>query len=219
MSRIFTPELGRRRFLVGSLVAAGGLVLPVVANAQSSRVPTPAQTEGPFYPTRFPADTDNDLVQVRGMEARAQGTVTHLTGRILDQDGKPIANARVEIWQCDQNGNYIHPEGASGKGKRDRAFQGFGAVTSDAEGNYRFRTIKPVPYSGRTPHIHFQVVAGRTRLVTQMYIADEPLNARDGVYRGIRDPKQRDAVTVKFDPANGVEHGAVAGTFDIVMRV
>ncbi len=218
MTRIPTPELGRRRFVASSLAAAGMLLLPRKADAQAKRVATPAQTEGPFCPTKFPADIDNDLVQIRGADARAEGIVTHITGRILGRDGKPIANARVEIWQCDQRGNYIHPEGGSGKGARDRAFQGFGSAISNADGMYRFRTIRPVAYPGRTPHIHFSVAAGRTKLVTQMYVAGEPLNAGDGLYRSLRDAKQREAVTVRLDPANGVEDGALAGEFDLVMR-
>src|SRR5829696_1285856 len=89
---------------------------------------------------------------------------------------------------------------------------------SDADGAYRFRTIKPVPYPGRTPHIHFAIQApGGRELVTQMYVAGEPLNARDGLYQAIRDPRQRAAVTVRLEPANGIEAGALAGQFDITL--
>jgi len=85
-------------------------------------------------------------------------------------------------------------------------------------GGFAFRTIRPVAYSGRTPHIHFAVKAPQGReLVTQMYVAGEPLNGRDGVYAGIRDPRQREAVTVALAPGNGVESGALVGTFDIVL--
>jgi protocatechuate 3,4-dioxygenase, beta subunit len=220
MSLILTPEIGRRRFILGGVAAglasAGGLALPSRAGAQQ-RVPTPAQTEGPFYPTQFPSDTDNDLVVVRGVAARAQGIVTHIRGRVLAADGRPIAGAQVEIWQCDAGGRYLHP-GSEGRRPRDTAFQGFGRAVSDADGSYMFRTIRPVAYAGRTPHIHFAVAAGGARLVTQMYVAGEPLNARDGLYASLRDRRQRDAVTVRLVPANGIEAGALAGAFDIVMR-
>ena len=89
---------------------------------------------------------------------------------------------------------------------------------SDASGSYAFRTIKPVAYPGRTPHIHFAITApGRAPLITQMYVAGEPLNARDGILNGIADRRQRDSVIVKLEPGDGIEAQALAGTFDIVL--
>jgi protocatechuate 3,4-dioxygenase beta subunit len=216
MSFVATPQLGRRRFIVSGL-ATTTLLLPHRLLAQTGLVATPAQTAGPFYPTTFPSDVDNDLVVKRGSDARAEGTVTHVMGRVLGLDGRPVAGATVEIWQCDARGRYLHP-GDTGRQPRDSAFQGFGRAVSGADGGYRFRTVRPVPYPGRTPHIHFAVAApGRRELVTQMYVAGEPLNERDGLYRSIRDPRERAAVTVRLDQANGVEAGALAGTFDIVL--
>ena len=216
MTFVTTPRLGRRRFVLGGL--AGALTLPGGAFAQAAGlVPTPAQTTGPYYPVTFPSDVDSDLVVLRGAEARAEGVVTHVMGRVLGVDGRPIQGATVEIWQCDARGRYLHPGDTSG-GLRDSAFQGFGRAVSGADGAYRFRTIRPVPYPGRTPHIHFAVTApGRRELVTQMYVAGEPLNERDGLYRSIRDPRQRAALTVRLEEANGVEAGALAGAFDIVL--
>lgn len=213
-----TPALGRRRFLAGSFVTAGSLILPAGLYAQSDRlIATPRQTTGPFYPTQFPADVDNDLVLLRGAAARAEGIVTHIAGRVLGLDGRPIPNATVEIWQCDARGRYLHPSDTGGR-PRDSAFQGFGRVTSDPGGAYAFRTIRPVPYPGRTPHIHFAVAApGRRELVTQMYVAGEPANERDGLYRSLRDARERDAVTVRLEPANGIETAALAGSFDLVL--
>ena len=180
-------------------------------------MPTPRQTEGPFYPVKFPPDVDGDLVVLRGSAAKAEGVVAHVMGRVLGLDGRPVAGATVEIWQCDARGRYLHP-GDTGRQPRDSAFQGFGRAVSGADGAYRFRTVRPVPYPGRTPHIHFAVAAsGRREFVTQMYVAGEPLNERDGLYRSIRDPRQRAVVTVRLDQANGVEAGALAGTFDIVL--
>ena len=219
MRSILTPQLGRRRFIVTGLAAGGALVLPSRLLAQAAGlVRTPAQTTGPFYPTAFPPDVDGDLVVLRGSEARAEGTVTHVMGRVLGLDGKPIPDATVEIWQCDARGRYLHPGDDSGTRARDSAFQGYGRAVSGGDGAYRFRTIRPVPYPGRTPHIHFAVTApGRRELVTQMYVAGEPLNERDGLYRSIRDPRQRAAVTVRLEEADGVEPGALAGAFDIVL--
>ena len=218
MALPITPQLGRRRFVAGSLVTAGSLILPGRPFAQgASLVPTPAQTAGPFYPVRFPADVDGDLVVLRGSEARARGVVTHVSGRVRGLDGAPIEGATVEIWQCDAGGRYLHP-GDRGSRPRDSAFQGYGRAVSGSDGAYQFRTIRPVPYPGRTPHIHFAVAApGRRELVTQMYVAGEPLNERDGLYRSIRDPRQRAAVTVRLDPAGGIEPGALAGSFDLVL--
>ncbi|MDJ1159699.1 protocatechuate 3,4-dioxygenase [Chelatococcus sp. SYSU_G07232] len=222
MTLVITPQIGRRRFLAGGLTATGALLLPTRLFAQAGQgglVATPAQTAGPFYPTTLPADIDNDLVVLRGSDARAEGVVAHVMGRVLGLDGRPIAGAEVEIWQCDAHGRYLHP-GSVGSRPRDTAFQGYGRSTTAGDGTYRFRTIRPVPYAGRTPHIHFAVTApGRPPLVTQMYVAGEPQNAADFVYRGIRDPRQREAVTVPLEPANGIEAGALAGRFDIVLGV
>lgn len=218
MDLIATPPMGRRRFVLSGLAATGALILPGALSAQQAAlVATPRQSAGPFYPVKFPPDIDSDLVVLRGSAARAEGTVTHVMGRVLGLDGKPIPNATVEIWQCDARGRYIHP-GDTGGRPRDRAFQGYGRTVSDADGAYRFRTIKPVPYSGRTPHIHFAVRApGRRELITQMYVAGEPQNEGDFLYRSIRDPRQRAAVTVRLDPANGIEDRALAGSFDLVL--
>jgi protocatechuate 3,4-dioxygenase, beta subunit len=217
MTLIATPAMGRRRFIAGGLAAAGGLVLPTRLFAQpAGLMATPQQTTGPFYPVQFPPDVDNDLVVLRGSAAKAEGTVTHVMGRVLGLDGRPIAGAQIEIWQCDSRGRYLHP-GDTGGRPRDSAFQGFGRTVSGPDGAYRFRTIRPVPYSGRTPHIHFAVAApGRRDLVTQMYVAGEPQNERDGLYRSLG-PRQRQAVTVRLESAGGVEAGALAGSFDIVL--
>jgi len=179
---------------------------------------TPAQTEGPFYPTGFPADSDNDLVQVRGQAAHAMGTVLHLQGRVLDATGKPLDGALVEIWQCDSQGLYDHPR-QPGRERRDAAFQGYGKVLTDAQSSYRFRTLKPVAYPGRTPHIHLKVAtADGRRLTTQFYLAGDPLNDRDFVYReAARDPRRRERIDMRLEPANGLEPGAFAAAMDIVI--
>jgi protocatechuate 3,4-dioxygenase beta subunit len=213
MKEMFTMIPTRRLMLSG---AASSLVLVALAprvRAESLTV-TPQQTEGPFYPVAIPEDADNDLVKVAGKSGDAKGTIAYVAGRVLDRNGRPIPGATVEIWQCDHQGRYMHP---GDSGPRDESFQGFGRMATDGNGGYRFRTIRPVPYTGRTPHIHFAVLApGRKRLVTQMYVAGEAQNERDFIYRSL-DPAARRAVTVALAPRSGAEAGALAGTFDLVL--
>lgn len=173
-------------------------------------VPTPQMTEGPFYPVAIPADADSDLTKVAGQGTGARGVVARIGGRLLDADGRPIQGATVEIWQCDANGHYLHP---GDRGPRDQAFQGFGRAVTGPDGGYGFRTIRPAPYSGRTPHIHFAVLAsGRKRLVTQMFVAGDAGNERDFLYRSLG-PEARRAVTVALVQAPET----LVGTFDIVL--
>ena len=177
----------------------GIATLPVtgIVNAALS---TPSASEGPFYPTtdmRF-ADIDNDLVKISNRVKQAGGEVVWLKGLVLDQKGKPVESVRVEIWQCDVNGRYLH-RGDYDASRSDKAFQGFGHDITDAEGHYSFRTIKPVPYSGRTPHIHLKVwVAGNDALTTQLYLPDHPGNARDWLYEQVPKDK-RELVTMYFN--------------------
>ena len=199
------------------IVAAGASLLPLHPTLAAALIATPSQTEGPFYPTALPADTDNDLVQVRGQAAQAMGTVLHLQGRVLDLNGRPVEGALVEIWQCDAQGIYDHP-GQPGRERRDRAFQGYGRMMA-ADGRYSFRTLKPVAYPGRTPHIHVKVAtAGGGLLTSQFYIAGEPGNERDGIFRAAaRDPRQRERIEMRLALAPGLETGALATTMDIVV--
>ena len=180
---------------------------------------TPAQTAGPFYPVTLPRDSDNDLIKVVGHRETAKGTVTYLAGRLLDPTGRPVSGARVEIWQCDANGRYHNVRDDRADQPIDENFQGYGQTMTDESGGYRFRTIRPVPYPGRTPHIHFAVTgAGLSRFTTQMYVAGEPGNDRDGVLMGVRDPASRARLIVSLRPVPEAEPGALAGTFDIVLE-
>jgi protocatechuate 3,4-dioxygenase beta subunit len=220
MSRILTPQIGRRHVVRGMVATAAATLLPgmLPAAAAAGLVATPAQTEGPFYPTDWSGDVDNDLVVVTGEAAHAQGQITHILGRILDTSGAPIPDAAIEIWQCDATGIYRHPRDTHWLRKRDGGFQGCGRARSTANGAYAFRTIKPVAYPGRTPHIHFAITApGRSPLITQMYVAGEPQNARDGILNAISDRRQRDSVIVRLQPGDGIEASALAGSFDIVL--
>jgi protocatechuate 3,4-dioxygenase beta subunit len=165
------------------------------AQPVTPRKPTPAQTEGPFYPVVLPKDDDFDLLR-NGTLAYTRGQPAWVEGKVTDLQGRPVAGAMVEIWQCDEGGHYHHP----GDGNRaDAAFQGFGRVTVDASGAYRFRTIRPAPYTGRTPHIHFKVKLGpRELLTTQLYVEGDPHNERDGIWRHLASD-ERAAVTRPFE--------------------
>ncbi|HKB01555.1 MAG TPA: protocatechuate 3,4-dioxygenase [Gemmataceae bacterium] len=180
---------------------------------------TPAQTEGPFYPNKLPLDTDNDLLIVNDDITPAVGEVTHLTGKILDATGNPVRNALVEIWQCDAKGVYLHTRDSEPKkDQQDKHFQGFGRFLTGSSGEYYFRTIKPVPYPGRTPHIHFKIKQGKKELlVTQCYIKGHPGNDRDGIYRSVPAGKQRDAISIDFTPIKESKAGELAANFTIVL--
>jgi protocatechuate 3,4-dioxygenase beta subunit len=212
-----TSHLKRREVLAG--VAALLARPPASLAATSALILTPGQTEGPFYPVSFPADMDADLVRIAGQAAVAMGQITHVSGRVLDHRGEVVDGAMVEIWQCDANGIYNHPR-APGQARHDRGFQGYGRTQVDAAGRYAFRTIRPVAYPGRAPHIHFKVHApGLGRLTTQLYIAGEPRNATDGVLNAIRDRAQRDSVIVRLEEASDIEPGALKGAFDVILSV
>lgn len=214
--------LNRREMLRRSLFGSAAISLasmPAWAFAEEL-IRTPRQTEGPFYPDRLPLDTDNDLLIINDSIDQAVGEIAHLTGRILDGHGEPIRNALVEIWQCDAKGHYIHSRDRdmNARGESDGHFQGFGRFLTGSDGGYYFRTIKPVAYPGRTPHIHIKIKrSGKDLLTTQCYVKGEPQNARDGVLRGIRDARQRDSVQVDFTPIEHSKIGELAATFDVVL--
>jgi len=207
----------RRNFLTGILTGTAGVVLFKPGVFAQHLIQTPSQTEGPFYPNHMPLDTDNDLLVINDAITPAVGAITYLSGRILDQRGEPVRNAVVEIWQADNNGAYLHT-GTVNRDKRDANFQGFGRFLTGSTGEYLFRTIKPVPYPGRTPHIHFAVrMKGREKFTTQCYIKGEPQNERDFVLKGIKDAKTRESVIVDFAPFKGSRAGELAARFDIVL--
>src|SRR6266851_5662688 len=194
---IVTPT--RRAFLSTIALGASAFTTPGVFAEELALARTPGMTEGPFYPPKLPLDTDNDLIVINDAITTAVGEITHLTGRILSASGEPIRNAAVEIWQCDAKQVYLAQGPREGRG--DPNFQGFGRFMTGSTGEYYFRTIKPVTYPGRTPHIHFKVkLKSKDALTTQCYIKGEKQNDRDGVYRGIRQAKARDSVTIDFAP-------------------
>ena len=208
-------RLNRRRFV--HTLSAGAALLAVPGVYADELVRTPRQTEGPFYPIKLPLDTDNDLLVINDSTTPASGQPTWLSGRILDSRGEPLRNVLVEIWQCDNNGVYLHPNSAN-NGKRDPNFQGFGRFLTGSTGEYLFRTIKPVPYPGRTGHVHFALkIKGQETFTTQCYVKGEPLNGKDGVLNQIKDAKARASVIIPFSPLPGSRTDELSARFDIVL--
>jgi protocatechuate 3,4-dioxygenase, beta subunit len=207
MKNMHASHFNRRQ--ASALVALPFVWTGLRAQPAAPRKPTPAQTEGPFYPVALPKDNDFDLLR-NGALAYTRGQPAWVEGHVTDLQGRPVSGATVEIWQCDEDGHYHHPDDGN---RADAAFQGFGRVTVDASGAYRFRTIRPVPYTGRTPHIHFKVKLGsRELLTTQLYVEGDPHNERDGIWRRLA-ADERAAVTRPF------ERGAdgVRATFPIIV--
>jgi protocatechuate 3,4-dioxygenase beta subunit len=205
----------RRRFL--STAAFGAAAFAARGAFADELTRTPRQTEGPFYPNKLPLDTDNDLIVVNDALTPAVGQITHLSGRILDHKGDPIRNCLIEIWQVDHNGAYIHTRDPHNE-DRDKNFQGYGRFLTGSSGEYYFRTIKPVPYTGRTPHIHLKVRKnGKELLTSQFYVKGHPGNSRDGIYRAIRDKKARESVTLDFSPMPGSRIDELVARGDVVL--
>lgn len=221
MENTFTPppfhiHTPRRAFLRQAAYASALFTTPGIFAEQLTL--TPRQTEGPFYPDKLPLDTDNDLIRINDSLTPAIGEITWLSGRLLSASGTPIRNATLEIWQCDSTGVYLHTRTGGDQAKRDANFQCFGRFITGSTGAYLFRTIKPVPYPGRTPHIHLAVkLKGKKELISQCYIKGHPGNEKDGIWKGIKDPKQRDNVTVDFTPLPGSKTGELAASWDIVL--
>jgi protocatechuate 3,4-dioxygenase beta subunit len=177
-------ELGRREILkMSTILAASGFVFaPKLAIAQAALLRTPGQILGPFYPLRELPQTA-DLTQISGRSRRAQGQVLNVMGRVLNLAGEPVRNARVEVWQANTYGRYTHPSDPNPV-PLDPNFEGTALLTTDSEGRYRFKTIKPAAYPAgpnlmRPAHIHFQVSGRQDRLVTQMYFEGDPYNVTD----------------------------------------
>lgn len=220
-----SSHLPRRRFLstlslaTTATLAAKWFEPGLFAEELERRTRTPSLEEGPFYPDHFPLDTDNDLLIVNDSITPAVGDITHLSGKILTANGSPIRNATIEIWQVDHDGSYIHSRGTNRQsGQRDKNFQGYGRFMTSSTGEYYFRTIKPVAYTGRTPHIHVKVnLKNKNALTTQIFIKGERQNARDMVYRNLRDQPSRDACLTDFAPMKDSKIGELAAKFDIVL--
>lgn len=187
--------------------------LPLSA-AAANLAKTAKATEGPFYPepSMRSADIDNDLVKIEQSVNEAGGEIVYLTGVVTDTSNEPLSNLKVEIWQCDVNGRYLHTgdssSGNSNRAERDAGFQGFGHTYTDQSGRYDFKTIKPVSYPGRTPHIHVKVFRDESVLTTQFYIKDHSENAKDGLFNRLTVDQQK-SVEMDFIDLNGKNTASV----------
>jgi protocatechuate 3,4-dioxygenase beta subunit len=197
--------LERRLFVAG---LAGTVALPLAHARSASATGTPAQTIGPFYPRgagERPRETDADLLSVDGDRVLSRGVPLYFTGRVIDRRGTALASAAVEIWQCDANAVYHHPDGGAAS-LRDPNFQGYGVAKTDAAGAFHFRTIRPVAYPGRTPHIHVRVQSADGRvLATQLYLPDEAGNRTDFLFARLSAEEQA-ALTLRLGPATPEAH-------------
>ncbi|WP_010585706.1 dioxygenase family protein [Schlesneria paludicola] len=214
----FTNDPSRRRFLRNMTFGAALFTTRGLFAEQLAR--TPSLTEGPFYPDKIPLDADNDLILINDSITPAVGEITHLTGRLLSPNGSPLKDVTMEIWQCDANAVYLHSKDSSSKKKQqDQNFQGFGRFTTGSSGEYRFRTIKPVPYPGRpAPHIHVKLKRGDQELLTtQIFVRGDEGNKRDGVFYQTRDLIDRELLQTDFTPIKDSRTGELSAVFDIVI--
>jgi protocatechuate 3,4-dioxygenase, beta subunit len=196
----------RRRSMLGSsaAVAAAAIALPALASSRRAIAP---MTDGPFYPPRAWrerwTDWDADLTSVQrdGRTLTAGGEWLGLDLQIADTAGRNVDGAEVEIWQCDALAAYHHPRVPLQDGRHDEGFQGFGAARSSREGKLAFRTIRPVPYPGRTPHIHVKLRhASFGEISSQLFISGDPGNAGDFLWRGLA-AADRQALEMRLLPA------------------
>ena len=216
MTNFSCPECHRRDFLRRAALGSAAFFTAPGAFAEALTA-TPSMTEWPFYPDKFPLDTDNDLLRINDAITPAVGAVTHLHGKVTDVKGNPVSHARVEIWQVDNKGAYIHSRDGGLTGpKRDDHFQGFGRFMTGRDGSYYFRTIKPVPYGPRTPHIHVAVYRKDKRvLTTQCFVEGHEGNEKDGLVRRMGDPVKQ--LMVKFLPVPKSKTGELSAEFNIVL--
>ncbi len=190
----------RRHLVVGAAAVAG-----VSAAKAQNLVATSAQDLGPFYPIVRPADHDADLTRVRGRQGTAMGQPINLLGQIVDRQGHPIRGAQIDLWQCNAAGRYDHPGDRTNRAALDPNFLGFARLTTDRDGRFKVRSVKPkdydTPIGRRTPHIHFSIDGRAERLVTQMYFPNEPLNDIDFL---LKNAQPRESVIAEaIDPLSG----------------
>lgn len=215
-----------RRQILGMAVGVSGLALrghtpPILAQATATRVFTPSIILGPFYPQIKPSEHDADLIALAGRQRRAEGKIVYLSGRVLNLKGEPVSGAKISIWQANTHGRYAHKSDMN-TAPLDPNFQGFGMQTTDAQGRYRFKTIKPGAYPApvvgmRSPHVHFEVEAKYDRLITQMFFPDEALNGQDHFLQFVKGPYREAVIAKTAHPPDGIEADALSFVWDVVL--
>jgi protocatechuate 3,4-dioxygenase, beta subunit len=212
-------DVDRREVLAMLATVAASMVVPArLAVAQTSLPRTPGQILGPFYPLK-PLPATSDLTRVPGRSGRAEGHILNVMGRVLNLSGDPVRNATVEVWQANAHGRYTHPSDQN-PAALDPNFDGSATLSTDAEGRYRFKTVKPAAYPAgpnlmRPAHIHFQVTGRQDRLVTQLYFDGDPYNATDPFLNSAA--RKELLITKLLDPTSEFEPDSKIARFDIVL--
>jgi protocatechuate 3,4-dioxygenase, beta subunit len=216
-------ELGRREIAkMFAVLAVPSAILSTRRAAAETLQRTPDQILGPFYPlSELPQSAD--LTRVQGRPGRAEGQVLNVMGRVLNVAGEPVRSAKVEVWQANSHGRYTHPSDAN-PAPLDPNFEGSAILTTDQEGRYRFKTIKPAAYPTgpnrmRPAHIHFQVTGRQDKIVTQMYFADDPYNKTDPFLNSAGNA-ERQAMLVRklLDALPDSESDSKTVVFDMVLN-
>jgi protocatechuate 3,4-dioxygenase beta subunit len=191
---------------------------PILLPHSATELTGPALGEGRV------TDADADLTAAYGGEAQGQRIIVH--GQVRDSDARPIPHTLIEVWQANAAGRYRHKWDRH-DAPLDPHFTGVGRALTDADGRYRFVSIRPGAYpwgnhsnAWRPAHIHFSLFgrAFTQRLVTQMYFPDDPLFAYDPIFQSVPDEQGRQRLIAGYDPAATVEAWALAFRFDVVLR-
>src|SRR6266446_8489913 len=223
MATYSIEHLARREILMMSAVLAGSSMVfpPGLAAAEAALQRTPDQILGPFYPLKELPQTP-DLTKVSGRSGRAEGQVINVMGRVLNLAGEPVHDAKIEVWQANTHGRYTHPSDPN-PAPLDPNFEGSAVLTTDAEGQYRFKTIKPAAYPAgpnrmRPAHIHFQVSGRQDKIVTQMYFENDPYNNADPFLNSVGGAERTELLVKKLlDPSPDFEPDSKLVIFDIVL--
>jgi protocatechuate 3,4-dioxygenase, beta subunit len=215
----------RRQFSQSLLAMASAYCLSPRLMGSDGLPLTPKQTKGPFYPIpeiERQEHFDFDLTRKGSDSPIAEGEVIVIRGTVVGIDDRPLDKVFVEVWQACHSGRYNHPSDKN-TSPMDPNFQYWGRLQTSADGAYSFKTIQPGKYPGRTPHIHFRVVAAqREVLETQLYFeANGELNVKDGVYKGVSKEQQKSVTTglekVAVDAKNPNSERLPTGNFKIVL--
>src|SRR5438128_4739360 len=211
-----------RRQVLSLAVAAGGVAMSGALSSVFGQAlnRTPGEILGPFYPVLRSVEKTADLTARPGKPGRAAGQVIYAMGRVVNVQGQPVKGARVELWQATTHGRYTHPS-ATNPSPLDPNFEGFAVQDTDAEGRYRFKTIKPGAYPAtvdwmRPPHLHFEVTGKINRTITQMYFPGEPLNDKDLLLQNIRANK-KSLIAKVLPPTSDVEPDSRIVVWNIVL--